>query len=121
MANANVKVAQIGQTAVNRPIYEVQTPFAKSVFATNADGRYVFKNRAWLQSIGVNSMVVTDYVDTPSDDLSRMLSLDSQGMMPKGRAFPGVVLGSGLAFIADFKPYAGWKLLGPTNYLPFNY
>ena len=121
MANANVKVAQIGQTAVNRPFYEVQTPFAKSVFAMNADGRYVFKNRAWLRSMGFNSIVCTDYADTPTDDMRTLLKLDANGVMPYGRAFPGINLGSGLAFVSDFTQYAGWKLLGPTNYLPFNY
>ena len=117
---ANVRIAQLGQTAVNRPFYEVLTNGKRYAFATGENGRVYFKGRAWLQSLGVNSLVAGQFQDGLDTDISTPLKLDYVGSTDRAQFFQSVTLGSGLAFVSDFTPLKGWVNMFPAIKQDYN-
>lgn len=115
----NVRIAQIGQVAVNRPFYEVLINGKRFAAIVNKLNKVEFVLPRVLKELGVSSV----YTDTLRD------SLDSEvisAMVISGTTtvfddrFPVVNYGTGLAFVADFLPYKGWSALNPTAYKTIN-
>lgn len=116
---ADVRIAQIGQTAVNQPFVEIAYGTQRFVFLVDENNRIVFKNRAFLQSMGVNSLVCKQYADKPSDGLIRLLKMDAQNSADRPSWFAAQTYGTGYALNPDFDPRMGFKSLYPTGALVY--
>lgn len=111
---ANVRIAQIGQTQINRPFYEVVTGNSRCVLATDSDGKLRPKNRAWLRAMGVASVVAETFQDTATVEILRGLAMGSDMAITPDYRFKGIALGTGLSWVSDFKPATGWVGLFPS-------
>jgi len=111
----NVRVTQIGQTAVNKPFFEVLYNGRRYVARTNDDGKIEFVSPVFLKSLGVNSLVHQQFYQPDSDVLK--LFKTSSGITELDTRFAYVTLGSGLGFITEFSPLKGFSSLAISNAL----
>ena len=116
---ANVRIAQFGQTAVNRPLWEVFADGKRYAFGIDATGRVGFRSPAFLKSIGVYSSVANQYEDSPVG-VRAVLNLDNAFTTIRDNRFAALSLGSGLAVVDDWSNNVGWKSYFPVFYKSFN-
>lgn len=112
---ANVRVAQIGQTAANRPIFEVMVDSRRYCFAVIENGKVQFKPRDWLFSLGVCSVVCDTFLNKISTQDAVALNLDFNNSTDRSNRFVSQTYGSGFAWVPDFSVFSGWPKIYPVN------
>lgn len=110
----NVRVAQIGQTGLNRPIFEVVHETRRYVMTGDETGRVRLRTRQFLKSIGVFSSVANKFSDEPTPAFATELKFASDQSTTLDDRFNVQSLGSGLKFVSDFTPDKGWTNLNPV-------
>jgi hypothetical protein len=116
---ANVRVAQIGQTAINQPFFEVLVNSKKYAFGVNQAGRVVFRSPAYLKQLGVYTAITKGFEASP-DDIKILLRLAPDSSTVRDDRFSALALGSGLSFVDAWSTSVGWKALNPIVYQTFN-
>ncbi|ADB36751.1 hypothetical protein [Spirosoma linguale] len=117
----NARIAQIGQVAVNQPMYEVVAEGKRYALLVNPNGRAVMITPRTLLDLGVNSLVANRFESAPDYDIIKAISLDANRSTAFDSRFPYVQLGTGYAFVSDYSPISGWKAIAPANSRSFNY
>jgi hypothetical protein len=114
----NTRVAQIGQIAINQPIYEVLNKGKKYAFMVNKMGKLEMVTPTFLKQIGLYSVVADQFQAVADLDIKAALNLNSFNVSGfEVTRFPYTQLGSGLAFVSQFKLHSGWANFNPTNTL----
>ncbi|QHV97563.1 hypothetical protein [Spirosoma endbachense] len=116
---ASVRIAQIGQTAVNQPFFEVVVNGKKYAFGVNQVGRVVFRSPAYLKQLGIYSAVAMGFEASP-ENVKIPLRLASDYSTIRDHRFPAFALGSGLAFVDAWSNSVGWKAIYPVIFQSFN-
>ena len=111
---ANIRIAQIGQTAVNRPFFEVMVNGKKYVFATNENGTVSFRNRAWLRSLGVYSTVCDNYANDVNGEVRAALGLASDNSCTVDVRFTAITTPASFQYVLAWNPFVGWTNLIPA-------
>ena len=112
----NVRIAQIGQVAVNRPFYEVRMNGRKYAAFVNRANRVEFVRPKTLCEVGITSEYADTFEETLNAEIVQALNITGS-TTDFNRRFPRVTLGTGLAFVDDFLPYKGWAALVPDAFL----
>lgn len=117
----NVRVAQIGQLGINRPIWEVVGKDGKRyAFSCDKTGRVVFRNPAYLKAIGVYAVVADNFERQPTSDIKAFLNLDSNNSCTRDDKFSAIQLGTGFAFVNAWNITVGWITGFPTLFTVYN-
>ena len=117
----NVRVSQIGQVAVNRPLFEFRIGPKAYILGLDADNRLRFRNRKFLQAIGLFSCVACTFQDGPDADFTKLFAVATDGSIAYQQRFSYARLGSSLAFVDDFRPESGWASATPSNRVIINF
>ncbi|GAB3970826.1 hypothetical protein GCM10028806_19550 [Spirosoma terrae] len=115
----NVRTAQFGQTAINKPLFEVLVNGKRYAFSTDDNGRVMFRTPDYLRSLGVYSDVAKRFESSPAD-IRQTLRLDANNTTTRDYRFPALALGAGLAFVEAWSNSVGWKSFNPIVYQNFN-
>ena len=114
----NAKISQIGQTAVNRPFFEVLFNGRKYAAFVNRANKVEFVRPKTLCDMGITSLYANQFEPELNQEItSAMKIVGSETAFDK--RFPNVSLGTGLAFVDGFLPYKGWPFLYSIDYLLF--
>jgi hypothetical protein len=111
---ASVRIAQIGQISVNRPVFEVMVDSNRYAMAADGNGRVGFINRKSLRNFGLYSSLANMFKDAPEYDFQRALQLTSSenDCILDGR-FVVRGLSSGPSLVADYSYANGWQNAAP--------
>ncbi|MVM34867.1 hypothetical protein GO755_32865 [Spirosoma sp. HMF4905] len=115
----NVRIAQIGQVAVNRPFYEVFINGKRFAAVVNKSGKVEFVPPRFLKEIGIGSVYADTFRDSLDSEVITAMNISGTTTVLDSR-FAVVNYGTGLAFVADFLPYKGWSGLNPTASITIN-
>lgn len=116
---ANVRIAQIGQTAANRPIFEVMFDIRRYCFAVMPNGRVQFKPRAWLFSLGISSVLCNTYQDSINTSDAAALLLDSDQSTTREK-FASQTYGTGFSWVPEYSVFNGWAKVFPSGSTTYN-
>lgn len=112
----NARISQIGQTAVNRPFFEVHYNGRRYAAFVNRTNQVEFVRPKTLCEMGISSMYANQFQTELNPEIIAAMKITGT-VTAFDKRFPHVTLGTGLGFVDNFLPYKGWKLLYSEDYL----